>query len=397
MARSKSVPTYRLHKQSGQAVVTLVDPTGRRKDVLLGRYGTTESRAEYARVIAEWEVNARRLAKAEYSGTDLTVNEVLLRFWHHVEQHYRHADGTPTTEVENYRYSLRPVRELYGHTMAGKFGPLALKAVRQTLIDAKLSRTLINQRIGRIKRAFKWAVGEELVPPAVYHGLQAVSGLAKGRSAAKERPPVVPVLDEHVDAVLRVVNRHVAGMIRVQRHTGMRPSEVCQMRRCDLDTSEGVWLYRPMRHKTAWRGKPRVIAIGPAAQAVLGEFMTPAAEAYLFSPAQAVGELRARQRAERKSKVTPSQTSRKKKNPKKRPGERYTHRSYDQAIRKACKKAGVPHWHPNQLRHTFATAVRKRFGLEAAQVGLGHARADVTQVYAEADIELATTVAQEIG
>jgi site-specific recombinase XerC len=43
----------------------------------------------------------------------------------------------------------------------------------------------------------------------------------------------------------------------------------------------------------------------------------------------------------------------------------------------------IPHWHPNQLRHTTATKVREQFGLEAAQVVLGHSRADVTQVYAE--------------
>ena len=33
-----------------------------------------------------------------------------------------------------------------------------------------------NRRIGRIKRAFKWAVAEELIPPSVFHGLQAVAG-----------------------------------------------------------------------------------------------------------------------------------------------------------------------------------------------------------------------------
>jgi integrase len=60
-------------------------------------------------------------------------------------------------------------------------------------------------------------------------------------------------------------------------------------------------------------------------------------------------------------------------------------------------RAGVPHWHPNQLRHTHATEVRRRFGLEAAQVMLGHARADVTQVYAERDLALATKVAAEMG
>jgi integrase len=57
----------------------------------------------------------------------------------------------------------------------------------------------------------------------------------------------------------------------------------------------------------------------------------------------------------------------------------------------------VPHWHPNQLRHTFATAARRQFGLEAAQVALGHAQADVTQVYAERDLTLALKVAAEVG
>jgi site-specific recombinase XerC len=57
----------------------------------------------------------------------------------------------------------------------------------------------------------------------------------------------------------------------------------------------------------------------------------------------------------------------------------------------------VPHWHPNQLRHAHATVVRRRLGLEAAQVALGHERADVTQVYAEKNLALAAKVAVEIG
>ncbi len=48
----------------------------------------------------------------------------------------------------------------------------------------------------------------------------------------------------------------------------------------------------------------------------------------------------------------------------------------------------LPHWHANQLRHSKATEVRRQFGLEAAQVSLGHAKADVTQVYAERDARL---------
>ncbi len=392
-----AVPTYRRHKQSGQAIVTLPDPLGRRRDVLLGKFGTPESRAEYARVIAEWEAAHRHLPREGSQGTDLTVNEMLLRFWGHVETHYRHADGSPTTEVENYRYSLRPLKELYGHTRTAEFGPLALKAVRKRMIDAGLARTLINQRVGRIKRAFKWAVGEELVPPAVYQGLQAVAGLERGRSQASEREPVKPVPDGLVHATLPLLTRHVRGMVQLQRLTGMRPSEVCNIRRSDIDMNGRVWVYAPKQHKTAWRGKQRQVHIGPKAQALLKEYFTLREDDYLFSPRRAMQEFRATQRAGRVSKVQPSQQSRRAAKPKKQPGERYTHRTYDQAIAKACGKAGVSHWHANQLRHTFATEVRKAYGVEGSQVMLDHAKADVTQVYAERDMSFAVRIAAEVG
>ena len=57
----------------------------------------------------------------------------------------------------------------------------------------------------------------------------------------------------------------------------------------------------------------------------------------------------------------------------------------------------VEHWHPNQLRHAKATELRKEHGLEAAQVVLGHARADVTQVYAERNVALAKEIAKQSG
>ena len=54
-------------------------------------------------------------------------------------------------------------------------------------------------------------------------------------------------------------------------------------------------------------------------------------------------------------------------------------------------------WSPNQLRHAAATEIRKRFGLEASQVVLGHSRADVTQVYAARDNSLAARIMSEVG
>jgi len=61
----RPVPSYRRHKQSGQAITTLVDGLGRRRDVLLGKFGTRASRQEYARVIAEWEAGGRQLPARE--------------------------------------------------------------------------------------------------------------------------------------------------------------------------------------------------------------------------------------------------------------------------------------------------------------------------------------------
>ena len=46
---------------------------------------------------------------------------------------------------------------------------------------------------------------------------------------------------------------------------------------------------------------------------------------------------------------------------------------------------------------TRGTEVRQVFGLEAAQVALGHSNAPITEVYAERNMNLAARVAREVG
>ena len=72
--RTQKEPSYRLHKQSGQAMVTLPDGFCGRRDVLLGIYDTDASRATYHSVLAEWRANGRRLRCADSDTTALTVN-----------------------------------------------------------------------------------------------------------------------------------------------------------------------------------------------------------------------------------------------------------------------------------------------------------------------------------
>jgi len=395
MSEKSHVPSYRKHKQSGQAVVTLPDGRGHRKDILLGRYGTKESRMEYARVIAEWEASGRSMPESSLT-PDLTVHELMIAYWRFAEGYYR-KNGEPTKQLYRVKMSLSPVKTIYGHTPAKDFGPLALKAVREWMIAQGWTRGFVNSCVGCIKRMFKWAVENELVPPWHYHGLQAVAGLKKGRTEAKETQPIRPVDVADVFKTLPFLTRAVRAMVQVQYHAAMRPCEVVIMRPCDIDHSKKEWEYRPASHKTEHHGKERLIRLGPKAQAVLQSFLERDSGAYLFSPREMMLEFRAWQRSVRKTKVQPSQANRQKRRPRKRPGDRYSVDSYRRAIDAACEKAGVPHWHPNQLRHTKATEIRREKGLDPARAVLGHGSAQVTEVYAEVDLSKAAEVMAEMG
>jgi integrase len=381
-ARTPRTPSYRLHKPTGQAVVTL---SGR--DIYLGRYDTPQSRAEYDRTVAEWLINGRRLTRQ----SDLTVAELIVEYIKHVDARYT------SSEPGKIRLALRPVRELYGMTPAREFGPLALKAVRRTFVEADLVRTQINKRTRRIVQMFRWAVAEELIPPTVLQALKAVEGLRRGRGDVREGESVKPVPDGLVDAVKSYVSRQVWAMIELQRLTGMRPGEVCQMRTCDVNTQGRIWEYRPESHKTEHHGKSRIIFIGPQAQAVLKPWLRTELAAYLFQPCEAMQERRAKMREDRKSPVQPSQRNRRKVRPRKTPGERYDTTSYRRAIVYACDKAGIDPWHPHQLRHSAATRLRREFGLDVARAVLGHSTPVVTEVYAELDATKASEAMGKIG
>ena len=54
-------------------------------------------------------------------------------------------------------------------------------------------------------------------------------------------------------------------------------------------------------------------------------------------------------------------------------------------------------WSPNQLRHTRATRIREKYGLEAAATVLGHSDPRVTEIYAERDFGMAERIMLEVG
>ena len=246
---------------------------------------------------------------------------------------------------------------------------------------------------------FKWAVSQELIPATVYEGLKTVDGLKRGRTKAKENPPVGPVADADVDAVEDHVTPPIWAMIQLQRLTGMRPGEVTKMRTKDIDRSGCTWIYKPETHKNQYRGHSREIYLGPLAQEILKPWLRARQDEYLFSPADGIEAFR---EGQSEARTTPMSCGNRRgtnrvARPTKTPTAFYEVKAYSKAIKRACKRAGATHWTPHQLRHSAATRLRKEFGLEAARTILGHRHVAATEIYAEVNRDQAIEVMQKVG
>jgi integrase len=427
---SQRVPALRHHKSDDRAVVTLGG-----KDVYLGRYGTKESRDSYERLIGEYLANGRTLpASVAPAPAGPTVAELILAYWRNAKVYYA---SPHSGELRSIKLALGKLRRLYGSCPVAAFGPLALKAVRDAMVKAGWSRKYVNGQVGRLKRCFRWGVGQEMVPPSIWHGLQAVDGLRLGRTMARETQPVKPVREELVEATLPLVSAQVAAMIRLQLLTGARAGEIILLRGQDLDTSiASLWVYCPEKHKTLHHGHDRHIYVGPRAQEILRPFLKPDEPgAYVFASSEAERARHTERSEKRVTPVQPSQVERRKAARRHRrarpPGDRYEVASYRRAIARACDAAFPPpapfgrrekesarqwkarltekergalmawrrqhRWHPHQLRHNAATRLRKEFGLEAAQVILGHRTLAVTEIYAEKNIAAAQEIMAKGG
>lgn len=331
------------------------------------------------------------------------------------KEYYVDPEGKKTSEVGYIKRTLEVLLDCFPSLSVDEFGPLRLKEVREVMIDKKWCRKQVNQRISTIRRMFKWAVSEQIVSPVILHGLQAVTGLKRGRTRAKESKRVLPVDERDVYAILPYTTSAVAAMIELQLLTGMRPGELCLLRPCDLNRSDSVWHYYPEKHKNIYRSIERIVSIGPRGQKLLTPFLLRAKDTYCFSPAEADKQRRQKLTAERKTPLSCGNRvgTNRKDEPKRTPGDKYDSVSYRKAVQyaiSACNKARrakakaagtepdlVPRWTPYQMRHTTATKVRKEMGYECAGATLGHTNMSATAIYAERNQGLADEAARRFG
>lgn len=304
----KDGPSYRLHARSGQAIVTIAG-----RDYYLGEYGSKESKAKYHRLKAEY-IASGSSTNFGVQPSELTITGLLAAYVKHAKEYY----GTGH-ESEFHRSTpvLSVLRTLYGTDLAIDFGPLQFEAVRvflmqpiiKTTKDGRRStrqrtRTYINTQMKRVRAVFRWATSKSMLPVSVLETLKTVEPLKFGRTTAPEARPILPVDDATVDETIKHLPPVVADMVRFQQLTGCRPGEVCKITPAMVDRSTDVWEVNLDKHKTAWRGKKRCIYVGPKAQAILRPYLLRAENNPCFSPAEAAKQRREAKHAARKTPLS---------------------------------------------------------------------------------------------
>ncbi len=372
MARPRATqPAYTSHI-SGQARVQIDG-----QSFYLGPHGTPESLAKYYALLAEYNANGQRLpagTETHQAEQPITIRCVTGEFREHIKTKY----ATNPQEANRFENICTTLEDEYGDDPATEFGPRKLAEIRDLFVVSGNCRKYANRQTRNVIQVFRHAVSRELIAPDRIVALESLEPLRYGQTKAPESLAVEAVDIEAVQLAARHLSPAQKAMVRIQAATGMRSGEVCIMRPMDVERREdGVWIYRPAKHKTTYRGKTKVVPIVGDAKLALKPFLDRAPDAYCFSPIESAQWFRDQRTANRTTPVRYGNSigTNRKANPKRSPGERFTPGSYRQGLKRATTKAGTDHWCPRQLRHTAASVIREALGIEHAQALLGHSHA----------------------
>lgn len=330
----------------------------------------------------------------------LNIDAMVLDYLKWAKTYYVHPTTEPnekprnTSELTSVRSAVLVLSQLYGDLPPAAFGPVALEDYRNVLADRGYSRSTTTAMMSRVRRVWRWACRREYIPAESYHRLLCVQGLRKGERNVKESKPVKAATRDQIDGIRPFLSPTVDAMVQVQWLCGMRPSEVCIMRPCDIDRSQDIWLYRPRRHKNEWRDHSLLKAIPAAAQTILEQWEPEQPDGYYFRPADSLAWA-AKKKADpnRQTKRYPSEVRRvekakakTKRKPKRKVSAYYKTTAYCRSLRHAFEqahKAGldIPRFTPNQLRHSSISFVAEMLGDIAAQRYAGHENAKTTEIY----------------
>jgi integrase len=398
------LPTMRRDASRNTAYVRL---DGKR--VRLGEWGSRAAQIKFDALVASWlaagrdadtaaDVVASPAPPPPPATGKITVADLLERWLAEIE-----SSPTPKRSLmDGARAAGRALAD-YLSTPATDFGPKALKRVRDGFArlpvierrrgdDGKVHlverpRTVrhVNDTIGRVRQLFNWAVGEELIEPAAAWALRTVPDLRPGDSPAVASTPRQPVDSGAMAATLPALHPEVAGLVEFMALTGCRPGEACGVTLAQIhDRDQPTWRYVPRRHKNAWRGKIRHIAIGPKARAIIERQMA----AHGIGPDEPIFSPRRVTRI--KSDGTPGK-------PSPRVGAFYTASAMRVAVARACAAAGVQHWFPYMARYAASRDAERFGGVQTQMATLGQESVRMATHYAPPGFERAAEYAEANG
>ncbi len=363
-----SVPSYRLHKSTGQAVCYI-----NRTAKYLGIHDTPESRLAYAKLLTELQAESGKSSAHAPGRMERTVSELLLKFASDPEGLPKYSNA----EQHCLQGVIRIVRTMFGDTMANDFGPLRLRAVRESMLQGEAptdgtpkkklrkpwSHSFTNRQVKRLRHIFRLGVSWEYLSQTVVDALGSVPSLNDPNAGSRQRTAVP---NDNLQAVREKLSKQLhVDLFDLMLLTGSRPGELLGsrssdgLRTCDLDRRGEVWRVDLKKHKTTHKGKSRTLYFHPKAQLILRRYLRDdAPEVPMFSI-------------------------------------RRDH--FGKVVRSACEAAGVPEFTPHWIRHTVATKTADDMGIEAAQRLVGHASSAMTEHYTKAAEKLAIEASRRLG
>lgn len=388
-----SAPALKIHKGTGHARCRI---NGR--EYWLGRAGTPECEARYRALVTRWaRSQAETVAVAEAAPEPMASGPTTVAAA--LAQYLAEIKGTATGEAlrKNARWwlarSMAATLSQHSAVRLDDFGPKMFSRWVESVASSPMphkrdgkevprTTTHVRKIVAELLRFVEWCVAGEIVGADKLVALRAVKRLPLGAA----RSPLVrrPVDDTVIHETMARLPAVYAAIVTICRHSAARPGEVLAMRPCEIDrtSQQGVWIWRPTRHKTQRFGRERAVVLGPRCMAALEPWLAGVPNDEIVFTTDCIkrvrtdGTIRLRPRRN----VVP-----------------ITAGDLRRGVRIACEEAGLPVWTPYSLRHSGLTEFRSVGGVDAAQIQAGHSAASTTERYAGADLRRAIEAARVCG
>lgn len=401
--------------KSGTYAAVRLNIDGKKKDYYLGKYGTPETERKYRQIVAGYL--SGDLDKPQTD--NITISYIYNKYLDTIEY-------SNDSDANNARRTLRYAVECFGESLLvsdfaddtktirilTEFQQYLLSIAREERFDAdgkavkkQWTYTGVNRIVKTWLAILRWACRQGLLPFGIYRVLDALKPL-NARSGLPRTQEAEAVDDETLLTVFPFMTPTIREMVQIQRGTGMRAKEICDLLVGDIDKSGQTWTVRTGRHKTAAHLRFRYFAFSLEETEILRRRCAGKTdEQHVFSQRENFSEFWALQRANRKTPVQPSQRQREQDRQETRL-ERYndffTERSYAQSLRTACNRArragiDVANIAPKSIRHAAYTEYSAKYGVELASKNAGHTSPRMADVYDHSLRLAAELLAKERG